>query len=326
MVRISVSSDGRHIKVKARGERRTVWKIPFRDEYRRRSFRTIKSVLEDLGFKELKEEPLERGVRIWYEVNGELCSRTVSTRDTALSARLPPPLALQEDLLKGERRVTFVYWGRGRFRAFLPEDADNDEIGALNRVLEDLVQPLYLTAFAGRLSEPQTRSMVEFCAEKVSGKVEGGVEENEIQTAASGGQKTPTIEETMPEEARSPEPPPAPPRCPTPPPAEATAQPESKLEEKTISIEEVRREIAAYQPVTFRERAAYERYRQALTSPWARGREDEIHRLFHSLIKGERRRENFEHYYKQLYRLAPGWLEARIRSPRKLRAKRRLNG
>lgn len=283
-------------------------------------------MLEDLGFKELREEPLDRRVRIWYEVNGELCTRAVSTRDTTLSARLPPSLASQEDLLKGERRVTFVYWGRGRFRAFPPEDADDDEIGALNRVIEGFVQPLYLTAFAGRLSEPQARRMVEFCAERVSENVEGGVEENKIQTAALGEQKTPVVKETMPEEARSPEPPPAPPRCPTPPPAEATAQPGSELEEKPVSIKEVKREIAGYQPITFRERVAYERYQQALARPWVRGREDEIHRVFHSLIRGGRRREDFEHYYNQLYRLAPEWLGARIRSPRRLRAKRRLNG
>ena len=79
-------------------------------------------------------------------------------------------------------------------------------------------------------------------------------------------------------------------------------------EEKPVPIEEVRREIAKYQPTTFREKAAYERYRQTLQRPWAKGKEDEIHRLFYSLIKGERRRKDFEHYYKQLYRLVPEWL------------------
>lgn len=80
----------------------------------------------------------------------------------------------------------------------------------------------------------------------------------------------------------------------------------------------MRREIAEYHPITFRERAAYERYQQVLTRPWARRCEDEIHKLFYSLIRGRRRSEDFEHYYNQLYRLAPEWLEAKIRPRRRL--------
>lgn len=65
MVRISVSSNGKYMKAKARGRRKTVWKIPFRDEFKRRSFKIIRSALENLGFKGLKKETLKRGVRIW---------------------------------------------------------------------------------------------------------------------------------------------------------------------------------------------------------------------------------------------------------------------
>jgi len=60
-VRVSVSPDGRFLKVKVRGERRFVGKIPFRDGWRRRSFRTLKRVLEDLGFRNLRMESFEGG-------------------------------------------------------------------------------------------------------------------------------------------------------------------------------------------------------------------------------------------------------------------------
>jgi hypothetical protein len=63
---------------------------------------------------------------------------------------------------------------------------------------------------------------------------------------------------------------------------------------------------------------AYQRYQQALARPWARESEDEIHKLFHSLVRGRGKPEDFKHYYNQLYRLAPEWLEAEIRPWKRL--------
>ena len=58
--------------------------------------------------------------------------------------------------------------------------------------------------------------------------------------------------------------------------------------------------IRSYKPRDFRERVAFERYQQALaTSP---DNEEEIHRLFYSLINGEK---DFEEFYQQLYLIAP---------------------
>lgn len=108
--------------------------------------------------------------------------------------------------------MKFVYCGLGRFKVFLPEDADDDESGALTRVIENFVQPLYTTAFTSRLSEPQTRGMVEFCAKELSGEVESGRGENKIQTIVEEEETTPMIRETIFDKVQPPEPPPATPR------------------------------------------------------------------------------------------------------------------
>jgi len=309
---VSVSPDGRFLKVKVRGEKRFVWEIPFRDKWRRRSFRTLKRVLEDLGFKDLRREPFERGVELSYEDDGKLCTREVPLRDIVLSACLPPSPMLPKNLLKNECRVRFMYSGKGRFEVFVLIEEDVEEVSlqqihsTCRRVIEGLVHPMYRVRWPSPKTLTISIGMGEPRAEVASGRVEGG----EVKKAE------PKIEEKL-REVRVPKPP-KPPSIPLPAQSRTKTRsqvkpevkPSPELEEKPVSIEEVKREIADYQPFTFRERAAYERYRQTLERPWVKGREEEIHRLFYSFIKGERRKQDFERFYRELYQLTPEWLTA----------------
>jgi len=303
-LRVSISPDGRFLKVKVRGERRFVSEIPFRDRWRRRSFRTLRRVLEDLGFKDLRMETLERGVEIMYEADGEPCTREVPLRDTVLSACPPPSPMLPKKRLRNGCRLRFVYSGKGHFEVSIPAHVDDDEARACKRIIEHWIVPLYRVRWPSL--QKRSTGIAGFRTDEKSGTVECRVEDSEVKTVE---EEKPRVQEKMVhEEPRKPPsiPCPAPPRTETQPLVQSSA----KLEERKVSIEDVKREIAGYQPATFREKAAYERYRQTLERPWARGREDEIHRLFYSLIKGRRSREDFKRFYRQLYQLTPEWLRA----------------
>ena len=71
-----------------------------------------------------------------------------------------------------------------------------------------------------------------------------------------------------------------------------------------LSIEEIKAGISRYHPRSFRERVAFERYREALAA--SPDKEEEIHRTFYSLINGK---NDLEDFYRQLYCLAPKLIE-----------------
>jgi len=317
--RIRITSDGK-LKLKVPGRKGEVEEIPWRDRRRRRAIKTLSRLLKAMPeFEDLGEKPIERDFWVEYEEGGEIHRRRVTIKDTVLSARLSPSIHLLR-LYPGlnETRVTFEYMGGGWF-TILSENGNGEKREALNEAMRGFVQPLYTAAFSANLSDQQIREMVEAHYTKRL-----PTEKPEILTAEDMPQKereTPGPISAQPVEKASPskmpEPtPPAPPggkapKKPRPPPVEERAEPEEEKVGGVASVEEMKREIEGFRPHTFVERAAYERYLQAISRPWAKKREKEVHEVFYRLITSKRRSQDFQHYYNQLKLLVPEWLEAK---------------
>jgi hypothetical protein len=315
--RIRITSDG---KLKVPGRKGEVEEIPWRDRYRRRAIRTLSQLLKAMPeFEDLKEKPIERSLWMEYEEDGKIHRRRVAINDTVLSARLSPSTHLLK-LYPGlsETHVTFEYMGGGWFN-ILSENGKKRE--ALNEALIGFLQPLYTAAFSANLSDQQIREMIDAHYAKRLPKEKP--ETVPVKEMPQKERETPSfinaqpMEEAPPPLPKMPEPtPPAPlrgkaPKKPRPLPSEERAEPEEEKVGGAASIEEIKKEIEGFSPKTFVERAAYERYLQAISRPWAKEREEEVHEVFYRLITSKRRPQDFKHYYNQLKLLVPEWLEAK---------------
>jgi len=319
--KIRITSDGK-LKLKVPGRKGEVEEIPWRDRYRRRAVKTLSRLLKAMSeFEDLKEKPIERDFWVEYEEDGEIHRRRVTIKDTVLSARLSPSTRLLR-LYPGlnETRVTFEYTGRGWF-TILSENGNGEEGEALNEAMRGFIQPLYTTTFLANLSDQQIREMVE--AHYAKRLPPEKPETLSVEEMPQKERETPSpisaqpMEEAPPPPPKMPKPtPPAPPggkapKTPRPPPPEERAEPEEEKAGGAVSVEEMRKEIEGFHPQTFVERAAYERYLQAISRPWAKKREEEVHEVFYRLITSKRRPQDFQRYYNQLSLLVPEWLEAK---------------
>ena len=88
MAKIKLSPNGKWVKIKVRGRKRIVREIPFRDQYRKRAFKTLKLLIKHLNFKDVKEESSERGLHIEYGEGGDLHTCEIPILDKILFARL----------------------------------------------------------------------------------------------------------------------------------------------------------------------------------------------------------------------------------------------
>jgi len=319
--RIRITSDGK-LKVKVPGRKGEVEEIPWRDKYRRRAVKTLGRLLKAMPeFKDLREKPVERDFWVEYEEGGEIRRRRVAIKDTALSARLSPStrlLRLYPTL--SQARVTFEYMGGGWF-TILSENGTGEKGEALNEAMRGFVQPLYTAAFSANLSDQQIKEMIEahYMKKLFTETLEALPAEEMLrkeQEAPSSISAQP-MEEVPPPAYKTPEPKPAAPpgdktpKTPRSSPAEEKAEPEEEKVGGAASVEEMKKEIEGFSPQTFVERAAHERYLWAISRPWAKKREEEVHKVFYRLITSKRRSQDFQRYYNQISLLVPEWLETK---------------
>jgi len=268
--RVRLTSDG-YVKVKIRGKKRQFCKVPFLDEYRKRAFRNLRCVLKQLDFKVLGEELVKR--RLDVEFNGKTIK--VEVKDTVLLTIFTPTPELVRDfptLNKPSYTLTFTYDGKGRFKMTFGYD-EGAEYEAFDRFFRETFDPLYTAAFEEDAALKKEKKL-----ERSDRQVVPDIAE--IQEAK--GLKPPATEMRTQAEKHAP-----PPKSPINPQIEP-------------SIEDVKARISNYNPTSFRERLALERYREALgASP---DKEEEINKVFYRVINGE---NDFKDFYRQLYRLAP---------------------
>jgi len=317
--RIRVTSDGK-LKLKVPGRRGEVEEIPWRDRYRRRAVKTLSRLLKVMPeFEDLREKPIERSFWVEYEEGGEIHRRRVTVKDTVLSARFSPSTRLLRlyPRLNGTS-VTFEYAGRGWF-TILSENGNGGGREALNEAMTGFIQPLYRAVFSANLSDQQIQELIEahyaerLPMEKPAIPPTEGVPQ--MRQEASSPMGVQSMEEAPPPKMPEPTPPALSVgrvskalRSPT---AEEKAEPEEGEVGGGASVEEMKKEIEGFRPQTFVERAAHERYLQAISRPWAKKRENEIHGVFYRLLTSKRRPQDFQRYYNQLSLLVPEWLEAK---------------
>jgi len=257
--RARLTSDG-CIKVKVPGRKSRYFKVPFYDEYRRRAFRNLRYVLNQLNFKIDGEKVID----IYVDVKIDGKDRSARLKDKVILTKFPAEYP--------EYRIAFTYVGGGRFKLGF---SCNDKIkcDAFEKFLRETFKPLYDTAF---LNDTALKNMRE---EKVIPHEE--VEEKPKVVKVKAQEEK--IEAERPKRVRK-----------------RRLKTRTRVPKVEPSIEDVKNMIKSYKPRDFRERVAFERYREALaTSP---DNEDDIHRLFYKLIKGEK---GFEEFYQQLYLMVP---------------------
>jgi len=316
--RIRVTSDGK-LKLKVPGRRGEVGEIPWRDRYRRRAVKTLSRLLKVMPeFEDLREKPIERSFWVEYEEGGEIHRRRVAIKDTVLSARFSPSTRLLRLCPRlNKTSVTFKYTGRGWF-TILSENGNGGEREALNEAMKGFIQPLYRATFSANLSDQQIRELIEahyaerLPMEKPAIPPTEGVPQGRKEAFSPTGVQP--MEEAPPPKMPEPTPPALSVgrvfKALRSPPAEEKAEPEEG-EVGAASVEEMKKEIEGFRPQTFVERAAHERYLQAISRPWAKKRENDIHEVFYRLITSKRRPQDFQRYYNQLSLLVPEWLEAK---------------
>ena len=83
---VRLTSDG-HVKVKAPRRKSKLYKVPFLDRDRRRAFRNLRHVLNQLDFKVVGEEVVNRNVNVPFDGN----PIKVKVKDTVLLTIFAPP-------------------------------------------------------------------------------------------------------------------------------------------------------------------------------------------------------------------------------------------
>lgn len=276
-----LTSDG-HLKVKVPGRKSKLYKVPFLDRFRRRAFRNLRHVVKQLDFKVLGEELVNR--RLDVEFDGK--TMKVEVKDTILLTKFAPTPDLVKDhpaLREPAYMVTFVYNGKGSFNTLLAYNKKGEH-EAFKDFFARTVYPLYVSSFLNDTAHEKERKL-DKGYENVVPDLHDEIEELE-------GLKPPIAQKLQVAKPRE------------------LKEREERLESPPISpqiepsTEEVKRTISSYNPRTLRERLALERYREALTT--SSDKEEEIHRVFYSLINGEK---YFKDFYRQLYSLAPKLIE-----------------
>jgi len=280
--RVRLTSNG-YVKVKFPGRKSRMIKVPFLDDYRRRSFRNLLYTLDELGFHIVGE----KNVRRYFDLNLGISPMRVWVEDTVLVTALSPTSELVKKypaLTKPAYIITFIYDGDGRFNTIYIYE-EKEEFEALKEFFQNTVYPNYVRAliFDEALTDRE--------------KPEGEREENppfhgmiEVEGKEEEDPKPKEKAETKKRKRR----------------VKKRLRTRRKAErvEPEPSLEEIKEKISRYRPEDFKSKLAYERYLQALKE--APDREEDIHRLFYSLIAGKK---DFKNYYLQLYRLAPKLLE-----------------
>lgn len=279
-----LTSDG-HLKVKVPGRKSKLYKVPFLDRFRRRAFRSLRHVVKQLDFKVLGEELLNR--RLDVEFDGRTIK--VEVKDTILLTKFAPTPDLVKDhpaLKKPAYIVTFMYNGKGSFNTLLAYNKKGEH-EAFRDFFARTVCPLYISSFLNDTAH-EKETKLEKGYEDVMPKLHGEIGEPE-------GLKAPVAQKLQVAKPRE---------------LKEREETRGQLESPPInpqtepSIEEVKKTISSYNPRTFREHLALERYREALTT--SPDKEEEIHTVFYSLINGEK---SFKDFYRQLYPLAPKLIE-----------------
>jgi len=141
--RVRLTSDG-YVKVKVPGRKSQLFKVSFLDSYRKRAFRNLRYVLENLGFK-VGEGAVGRFIDLNFSGN----PLKVQVKDSALVTSLEPTPELVKKypaLTQPVYIIAFIYDGGGRFNVAYSYDLE-EELKALEEFLGKVVYPLYKNAF-----------------------------------------------------------------------------------------------------------------------------------------------------------------------------------
>jgi len=288
--RVRLTSDG-YLKVKVPGRKSQLFKVYFLDSYRKRAFRNLRYVLENLGFKIIGEKTVRRPV----DLNFNGAPLKVQVKDSVLVTSLAPTPELAKKYAALSRPayvITFIYNGVGRFVMAFPYE-EEEESEAFEEFFGKVIHPLYVKAFLYDLALMKEEKPDAEREENLP--IRGEIEEGEGKTQEDEEVKPQEKAETHKKgrkkvkKKRS-----------------ESKRKAKKREKRELSIEEVKERISKYQPEDFRSKLAYERYLEALKE--APDREEDIHRLFYSLIIGK---NEFKDFYLQLYSLVPKLIESR---------------
>jgi len=281
--RVRLTSNG-YVKVKFPGRKSQLFKVSFLDSYRKRAFRNLRYVLENLGFKIIGEKTVRRPV----DLNFNGAPLKVQVKDNVLVTSLAPTTELAKKypaLSRPAYVITFIYNGVGRFLMAFPYE-EEEESEAFEEFFRKVIHPLYMKAFlydSALMKEEKPDAKRE---ENLP--IRGEIEEGEGKTQEDDEEVKPQEKAETHKKVRK---------------RVKKKQSESKRKAKKkreLSIEEVKEKISKYRPEDFRSKLAYERYLEALKE--APEREEDIHRLFYNLIV---RKNDFKDFYLQLYSLAP---------------------
>jgi len=287
LIRTRLTRDGK-IRVKISGRRRKIFEVFFLDRYRKKSFRNLRYVLERFNIKVIEEMPIMRRIDVDYEDKGIFHSQQVEVEDKVLHSILNPRTETREICphLKREYTIVFRYDGKGTFDLSTLGNSSEEEEADIEKFAKYLLMPEYQKAFLKdrAIWSKQPGEDVE-PAEKADAVLE------EYLTETSKTEEVSVVNaETI--SARK---------------KKLRMISKNKIDDITKempAIEEIKEKIRYFQPTNFREKVAYERYLQALSTD--SGKKEDIQRLFYELVV---RSKNFEDFYRRLYFFAPRTLQ-----------------
>lgn len=303
MIKIKkVLDTGKDVKIKLKegGSSKTFWirrEVPFRDELRKSTIEVLKAILPPLGFEEPKEVAYKRqfvttyGSYILRLIVNDSCLVTRPLQDNKL-------LKLYPSLKDYDWSLSFWYLGNGSFKLINHNIAGQEpEVEAW---FKEYFNPLFLETYKRKLSRPEIENLIKRSEEeRLVKEVEvKGLEEAPPKEEAHPPAPMPIISEVGegPKDLEQMQPQPKLE-------AEALAPPEPmKVQEREVSIEEMRRRIQEYPfAKDFVKQAAYLRYQEALLRS-KKASEERLTKLLYELIEGHIKPDQ---YYRQLYFLAP---------------------
>jgi len=278
-----LTSDG-YVKVKVPGRKSQLFKVSFIDSYRKRAFRNLRYVLENLGFKIIGEKTVRRPV----DLNFNGAPLKVQVKDSVLVTSLAPTPELAKKYAALSRPayvITFIYNGVGRFVMVFPYE-EEEESEAFEEFFRKVIHPLYMKAFlydSALMKEEKPDAKREENL-PIRGEIEEGEEKTQEDEEVKPQEKAETHKKGRKRVKKK----------------QSESKRKAEKEKRELSIEEVKEKISKYQPEDFRSKLAYERYLEALKE--APEREDDIHRVFYNLIVRE---NDFKDFYRQIYSLVP---------------------
>ena len=289
LARTRLTCDGK-VRVKVSGQRRKVFEVPFLDKYRRKAFRNLRLILERLNINVIEEKLVTRVVNVDYEDGRTTYTHNVEVEDTVLRASFNPGPEILElcPSLKREYPILFKYDGKGVFNVSTIGKLSEEEEADIEKFVTYCVKPQYQMAFLkdSALQSKQTEEGTESREKPVVALKKNDIKTNKPDEIITVETEKTNERKNLNEDIRN------------------------KIDdqaEEMLAIEEIKDRIKHFQPEGFRESVAYERYLQALSSN--PGKEEEIHRVFYTLVIGKK---NFKDFYRKLYAYIPELLKKHL--------------